>query len=118
VAPPPAAPAPHPAPAALPTSIYDPAPPPAAVAAPPPRAAAPVQAQAAAAPRGDFATPRFYSLHRAYGQAPDPVPLSPQFFATPTPDLAAPPPPPPRTVVTSSGQVVRTMSGSSDPAVN
>jgi hypothetical protein len=137
-APRPAAPSPAPAPApapksaALPTSIYAPPPPVAAPVRSPAPAQAPVlaqaqvqtqvqaQAQVQAQPqsglRNDAASPRFYSLHRAYGDTPDPVALSPQFFATPTQDLADPPPPPPRTVTTSSGQVVRTTN--SDPAVN
>jgi hypothetical protein len=129
-----ASPAPAVTPAALPTSIYSPAPPAAAPsrpAAPPVQRSvqAPVQApvlaqaqttqpQPPSGLRNDAASPRFYSLHRAYGQAPDPVALSSQFFATPTPDLAEPPPPPPRTVTTSNGQVVRTTSGASDSAVN
>jgi hypothetical protein len=38
---------------------------------------------------------RYYSLHRAFGERPDPIKLSPQFLATPSADLADPPPPPP-----------------------
>jgi hypothetical protein len=99
-----ATPAPRPAPAALPTSIYDaPAPRPAASRAPP-APAAPVLAQAAATPAA-YPTARFYSVHRDYGQAPDPLTLSPQFLGTSSPDLAAPPPAPPRTVTTSGGRV-------------
>ena len=92
--------------AALPTSIYAPPQPPA------PR----VQALAQASPptAGAYPSPRYYSLHRPYGQTPDPVPLSPQFFAGGSTDLADPPPPPARRVTTSSGQVVRAQPA--DPA--
>lgn len=105
------------APAPLPASIYAQTPPPARSPAAPAIAATPLaQAQTPAAPGSDYTTPRFYSLHRAYGQTPDPIPLSPQFFATQTPDLAEPPPPPPRTVTTANGQVVRTTDA--DTSVN
>jgi hypothetical protein len=90
--------APEPTPAALPSSIYDPPPAKAATAAAP-------AAQLAQAPA--YPSARFYSLHRAYGQAPDPVSLSPQFLASASPDLADPPPPPPRQVTTASGRVER-----------
>lgn len=74
-------------PAALPNSIY---------AAPPPAQAQPSGAArmaAGGAPYDQHA--RFYSLHRAFGQTPDPIALSPQFLASPSADLADPPPPPP-----------------------
>jgi hypothetical protein len=73
---------------ALPNSIY---------AAPPPaQAAPPAPASNMAVASGGFDQhARFYSLHRAYGQKPDPVSLSPQFLSTPSADLADPPPPPP-----------------------
>lgn len=100
-----------PPPAALPTSIYASSP----ASAPRPMTTAVAQAQAPSQPRAqaqaagsDYTTPRFYSLHRAYGQQPDPIPLSQQFFSTPTEDLAEPPALPPRTVATANGQVVRT----------
>lgn len=84
-----AAPLPAPTPpAALPTSIYS-APPPAQAAAP----AAQERRMAAASPYDQKA--RFYSLHRAFGERPDPISLSPQFLSTPSADLADPPPPPP-----------------------
>jgi hypothetical protein len=73
--------------ASLPTSIY---------AAPPPaQSQAPAGASriAAAGPYDQKA--HFYSVHRQYGQNPDPIALSPQFLATPSADLADPPPPPP-----------------------
>ena len=96
--------------AALPTSIY------AAPTPPSPPAQAPVQALAQAGPpaAGAYPSPRYYSLHRPYGQTPDPVPLSPQFFSGGQADLAEPPPPPARRVTTASGQVVRAQSA--DPA--
>ena len=104
--------------AALPSNIYAPAP----AAAPQPPA--PVMQQARAAPRamtqarspsdGDYQPPHFYSLYREYGQSPDPIPLSPQFFAASTPDLAQPPPPVPHTVTTSSGRVVQAVPPSPD----
>lgn len=75
-------------PAALPNSIY---------AAPPPRMAQaqPSQPAASTAVAGGYDQhARFYSLHRPFGQQPDPVALSPQFLATPSADLADPPPPP------------------------
>ncbi len=100
--------------AALPTSIYA-APPPARAAAAP---LAPTRALAMAAPQatGGPASPRFYSLHRAYGETPDSIPLTPQFFATDSPDLARPPPPVARQVMTDSGRVVRAAPTGSDPA--
>lgn len=98
----PAAP-PAPAKAALPTSIYDPAPPaPAAAAAPK------VQALAQAAPAAQpYPRARTYSVHRQYGETPDPVALTPRFFDEASPDLAEPPPPAPRTFTTTGGRVVR-----------
>lgn len=101
----------QPRPPVLPTSIYAPPARPATVPAPAPE---PRQAIAQAGPApGQYPSPRFYSVHREYGQAPDPIPLSPQFFASETPDLAQPPPPPPRQVTTSDGKVVRTTSDAS-----
>lgn len=102
---------------ALPTSIYDPAPAKPAAAATPAPTRQPVRAlaQAAAPASSGYPTARFYSLHRAYGETPDPVPLGPQFFASSSPDLAAPPPPSPRTVTTTSGRIERTAP--SDPGV-
>ena len=99
-----AAPAPRPAPpgGALPASIYAqrPSPPPSPLT---PAPAAPVQA-AGGQP------PRFYSLHREFGLAPDPAPalLPAQFFA-PSADLAEPPPPPPPRVL-PAGQAAMTAS--------
>ena len=88
--------------AALPTSIY---------AAPPatPAPVAPIRALALAAPTsGDPpASVRFYSLHRPYGDTPDPVPLTPQFFSDASPDLAQPPPPVARPATTATGRVLR-----------
>lgn len=81
--------------APLPTSIFAPAPPPAGQiqVAQAPRQAAPQQRIAAASAYDQKA--HFYSLHRQYGQSPDPVTLSPQFLSSPSADLADPPPPPP-----------------------
>jgi hypothetical protein len=91
-----------------PVSIYSPPPPPARPAAPQPQAPqVRALAQASAPPAAPPATVRYYSLHRAYGDAPDPIALSPQFLNDASPDLAAPPPPAPRAVTTASGQVVR-----------
>ncbi len=86
---------------ALPTSIYAPAAP----------ATPAVKALAMAAPPtgSGSASPRFYSLHRAYGETPDPVALGPQFFVDGSPDLAQPPPPIPRPQTTATGQVVRAL---------
>ncbi len=101
-------------PATLPDNIYAPAPPrmvaAAQLPAPAPRAAAPV----AASPEDGYQPTHFYSVHRQYGQAPDPIPLSAQFFASSTPDLAQPPPPAPRTVTTSTGRVVQSAPPSPD----
>ena len=107
--------------AALPTSIYAPPPPRAVAAAPIAPAAAP---QAPVAPRtvtqtaandtSDYQPPHFYSLHRQYGQAPDPIPLDAQFFNSASPDLAQPPPPVPRTVTTSTGRVIQATPPSPD----
>jgi hypothetical protein len=42
------------------------------------------------------AAPRRYTLHRAYGETPDPAPeVTPTFLDAPPVDLAAPPPPEP-----------------------
>ena len=97
-------------PAALPTSIYAPPPAKGAVARP-----AATRTLAMASPQAGAAgtTARFYSLHRAYGQTPDSIPLTPQFFASDSPDLARPPPPSSRPVVTSTGRVVQ--AAPSDP---
>ena len=106
-------------PPALPTNIYAPAPtrvvaaaqlPPAAPQAPASRAVA----QAAASSQDDYQPTHFYSVHRQYGETPDPIPLSAQFFASSTPDLAQPPPPVPRTVTTSTGRVVQSAPPSPD----
>ncbi len=60
--------------------------------APPPTGAAPVRtASAAPMPRS---TAKYYSVHTAYGHAPDPAPIPPQFFG-PTADLSAPETPEP-----------------------
>jgi len=75
--------------AALPTSLYSPYPArPAAEAAPAPGHWSPVPA-----PQAMNQPPHFYSVHRAFGLSPDPIPLPRQFFADAGPDLAAPPPP-------------------------
>ena len=97
-------------PVALPTSIY--APPPARTAA----AAKPAATRtlAMASPQTtQGTTARFYSLHRPYGETPDSIPLTPQFFASDSPDLARPPAPSSRPVVTSTGRVVQ--AAPSDP---
>jgi hypothetical protein len=83
-----AAPPPAPAPS-LPTSIY---------AAPPPargQAAARADGSRMAMAGGYDQKAHFYSVHRQFGEKPDPITLSPQFLATPSADLADPPPPPP-----------------------
>ncbi len=51
--------------------------------------------------------PRFYSLHREFGLAPDPAPapLPTQFFS-PSADLAEPPPPPPPHVLPAGQQAM------------
>ena len=59
---------------------------------------------------------RFYSLHRPYGDTPDPIPLTPQFFASDSPDLAAPPPPVARPVTTATGRVIRPVAPDPDTA--
>jgi len=100
--------------AALPTSIYAPPPPPAAPQAAQPAASpAPAsllrglaQADVAGANGELGSSPRFYSLHRAYGDTPDPIPLPQQFFPAPS-DLAQPPPPPARPQMTANGHIVR-----------
>ncbi len=104
---------------APPTNIYAPAPPRIVASAQLPSAApqAPAQraaVQAVASSQDDYQPTHFYSLHRQYGQAPDPIPLSAQFFASSTPDLAQPPPPVPRTVTTSTGRVVQSTPPSPD----
>ena len=110
------APAARPAPAALPTNIYAPAPPRAVAAAPlaGPAAPAPRQIAQASSSTDDYQPTHFYSLHRQYGDAPDPIPLNAQFFASSTPDLAQPPPPVPRTVTTSTGRVIQQAPSSPD----
>lgn len=71
----------------LPSSIY---------AAPPPaQGQQPAQASNVAVAGGYDQRPRHYSLHRSFGETPDPIALTPQFLATPSADLADPPPPPP-----------------------
>lgn len=58
-------------------------------------AAAPVSGRYAAA--GGGAAPRRYSVHRSFGQAPDPIQMPREFFEEGSVDLAEPPPPlPPR----------------------
>lgn len=76
-----------PGPAPVPTSIYDPVP-------PAPQASYPVQAAQAAttAPvqaRAASDGARRYSVHREFGQEPDPIPIPPQFFGA-TADLTQP----------------------------
>lgn len=103
-------------PAPLPTSIYD-APPPApaqpvAAAQPAPAPALPHPTQTARRADG----PRFYSVHRDFGIAPDAAPIPPQFFGE-TADLSEPPPPVAwdRRNVTTNGKtttVVRRSGGS------
>ncbi len=84
------------APAAQPTSIYDPPPPARASAAP-----APIVQMAAA---NGQETVRHYSLHREFGMEPDPIPLAPQFFGN-TADLSQPETPEPqRRTVTADGK--------------
>lgn len=109
----------QPQPAAMPANIYSPAPPRLMASAQlplaAPQAAAPrAVPRAAASSEDDYQPTHFYSLHRQYGQEPDPIPLSPQFFASSTPDLAQPPPPVPRTVTTSTGRVVQSAPPSPD----
>lgn len=116
---PPAAPLPPPQtpmaaePLALPASIYAPPAAPARNADP-----APVRALAMAAPAsGDPpASVRFYSLHRQYGDTPDPIPLTPQFFSDSTPDLAQPPPPVARPATTANGRVLQPVPADPDSA--
>jgi len=129
-APPAAVPAPR-QPAALPSSIYDPAPPAARAAPQPLPPPAPIrQAQAQGQPTsasdGDYQPAHFYSLYREYGQNPDPippsqydpkaapVPLNAQFFASSSTDLAQPPPPVPHTVTTTGGRVMEAVPPSPD----
>jgi hypothetical protein len=103
-----------PPPSALPTSIYD-APPPLAQPAPAaPRVLAQAQPPASANDTSDYQPTHFYSVHRQYGQAPDPIPLDAQFFATSSPDLAQPPPAAPRTFTTSTGRVIQAAPPSLD----
>jgi hypothetical protein len=85
---------------------------------------APAQRQAPAPPRpGTVADnghgaaanqgPKFYSVHREFGIAPDPAPIPPQFF-TATADLSQPPPPvQSRRTVTTNG-VTRTVPTATD----
>lgn len=96
-------PAPAPPPATLAEAISAPATQPASIYAPPPgppSAAPAARPEAQASTSGAGQPPRFYSVHRPFGLTPDPIPLSPQFFAdSGAADLAAPPPPlPPRAV--------------------
>lgn len=101
---------PRPAPA-LPTSIYAAAPPPSQTMAATPPGARPRQPwtnaprdpepQMAAASSYDQKA-HYYSLHRAYGQQPDPIALNQQFLSTPSADLADPPPPPPPRILPNS----------------
>jgi hypothetical protein len=80
---------------------------PGAVYGPPAPAATPVSPAAPAvmtiaqasptAPPPSPDRPRRYSLHRDYGETPDPAPqVTPTFLDAPPVDLAAPPPPEPR----------------------
>ena len=103
-----------PRPAALPNNIYAPAPPRVLAAAQLPAPAARAAAPVASSSEDNYQPTHFYSVHRQYGQAPDPIPLSAQFFASSTPDLAQPPPPVPRTVTTSTGRVVQSAPPSPD----
>jgi hypothetical protein len=84
--------------------------PPAQTAQAAPRAVA----QASSSAEDDYQPTHFYSLHRQYGDTPDPIPLNAQFFASSTPDLAQPPPPAPRTVTTSTGRVIQQAPASPD----
>jgi hypothetical protein len=77
---------------ALPTSIYAPAPPTGQARAP--WTSAPREPEAVAVASAYDQKAHYYSLHRAYGQQPDPIALSQQFLSTPSADLADPPPPP------------------------
>jgi hypothetical protein len=104
---------PAPQAAALPTNIYTPAPPRMAAAAPV-QPAQPRTVVQAANDTSDYQPTHFYSLHRQYGQTPDPIPLDAQFFAGSSPDLAQPPPPVPRTVTTTGGRVVQAPPPSPD----
>jgi hypothetical protein len=83
--------------ASLPQSIYAP-PPPAqaatAMALPPARTQPAMAAPPIAVASAYDQKAHYYSLHRAYGQRPDPITLSPQFLSSPSADLADPPPPP------------------------
>lgn len=114
-------PPPYPVAPPLPTSIYAPPPPAAASIAPipptpPAPPAAPKVKALAMASRMDPdapASPRLYSVHRQYGETPDPIPLTPQFFESSSQDLAAPPPPVARPQTTATGRVVRSLP--SDP---
>ena len=107
----------QPTPAALPTNLFAPAPPRAVASAQLPAAAPPAPravAQASSNPEDGYQPTHFYSLHRQYGQTPDPIPLNSQFFASSTPDLAQPPPPVPRAVTTSTGRVIQQAPPSPD----
>ena len=114
-------------------SIYAPPPPRTMTAAPlAPATLAHVQSApaAVAAPQAVATAPRnpngphFYSVHREFGMSPDPIPLSPQFFAGASAGMAEPDPPPTaaaKRVTNASGvtQVVRdTTQPSSSPASN
>ncbi len=118
------------APPAPPTSIYAPPPPRTQTYAPSPQVQARAAPQPAAAPRpaqgvralaqaepvgSDYLRPRFYSVHRPYGQEPDPITLTPEFLSQGSPDLATPPPPVPRATVNGAGNVVRPAPPPPDP---
>ena len=51
---------------------------------------------------------RFYSVHRQFGVAPDPINMPKQFFLDGSPDLAEPPPPPARRIAPSPGKSTAT----------
>jgi hypothetical protein len=97
-----------------PRTIYDPpsvsAQPQAQLQAPSaPQQVAPQQTAQAQNPNG----PHFYSLHREYGIAPDPIPIPPRFFG-PTADLSAPPPDPVLKRVTGSDGQTHTQAVPTD----
>ncbi len=82
----------------LPTSIH---------ASPPSPLTPPAVAAPPAASADSGQPPRFYSVHREFGLAPDPAPapLPTQFFAA-SADLAEPPPPPPPHVLPAGQQAM------------
>ena len=102
--------------AALPSSIYETTPSRRSAGPAAPVSAPATVAVASAAATPGAARPRFYSLHRPYGEVPDAITLTPQFLAGGSPDLAQPPPPAPRQVVTASGRVERAVSADPDAA--